>query len=239
LTINFLKKKNPDKSLLDFGMRISEFKIKEFRSFYKFFHPQSAICNSQSFRSFSLPQQRLLLILALFILALLYFRFDTPFSLPSAHERVQEVVVEITGEVRYPGIHLCKIAPTLEEVIEKAGGPKEIASFNESLSTRPLETGTLVTVVKESQGEIRVRLGKMEPKKLLVFSLPLDLNQVTGEDLCWIPGIGESLAQEMIAYRQRRGSFRSLDELKQVKGMGEKKYKSLRPFLTVRYLIEE
>ncbi len=62
---------------------------------------------------------------------------------------------------------------------------------------------------------------------------------MTSEELCLIPGIGESLAQEMISYRQRRRAFRSLDELKRVKGIGEKKYESLRPFLTVKDLKEE
>jgi len=216
-------------------MGILEFKIKMFRSFQKFFGPQSAVCNSKYFRFFSLPQQRLLLILGLLILALLYVRFHTPFSVPSSQERVEEVVVEISGKVRYPGIHLFKNAPTLEEVIKKAGGIDDIASLNGSLSSRSLETGTLVTIVNESPEEIKVKLGRMEAKKLIVFSLPLDLNQATAEDLCLIPGIGESLAQEMIAYRRRRGAFRSLDELKEVKGVGEKKYQSFRPFLTVKH----
>ena len=45
------------------------------------------------------------------------------------------------------------------------------------------------------QDEMRVKLGRMEAKKLLVFSIPLDLNQATMEDLCLISGVGESLAQ--------------------------------------------
>jgi len=220
-------------------MGISGFKIKMFRSFQKFFRPPSAVCDSISFRFFSLPQQRLLLILTLLILFLLYLRFHTPFSPPSSQERVVEVVVEISGEVPYPGIHLFKSAPTLEDAIRKAGGLKDTASVNGSFSSQSLETGTLLAVEKGSPGEIKIKLGRMEAKKLLVFSLPLDLNRVTSEDLCLIPGIGESLAQEMIAYRQRRRAFRSLDELKRVKGMGEKKYESLKSFLTVKDLKAE
>jgi competence protein ComEA len=89
-------------------------------------------------------------------------------------------------------------------------------------------------VAKESQGVIKVRLGRMEAKKLLVFSIPLDLNRVTAEDLSLIPGIGESLAQEMIAYRERRRAFRSMEELRDVKGIGEKKHRTLKPLLLVR-----
>jgi len=77
-------------------------------------------------------------------------------------------------------------------------------------------------------------LGTMEARKLLVFSLPLDLNRATSEDLCLVPGVGESLANEVVAYRERRGSFRSIEELKHVKGIGDKKYLTLKPFLTVK-----
>jgi competence protein ComEA len=54
------------------------------------------------------------------------------------------------------------------------------------------------------------------------------------EDLCLIPGIGESLAQEVIAYRERRRGFRSVEDLRNVRGIGEKKYRSLKGFFTIR-----
>ncbi|MDI6763459.1 MAG: helix-hairpin-helix domain-containing protein [Thermodesulfobacteriota bacterium] len=53
------------------------------------------------------------------------------------------------------------------------------------------------------------------------------------EDLCLIPGIGESLAREIVTYRERRKGFRLVEELKNVKGIGEKKYESLKNFLIV------
>jgi len=74
----------------------------------------------------------------------------------------------------------------------------------------------------------------MEAPKLLAFSIPLDLNRVSVEDLCLIPGIGESLAKEIVSYRERRKGFRSVEELKNVKGIGEKKWKEFTEFLMVR-----
>jgi competence protein ComEA len=74
----------------------------------------------------------------------------------------------------------------------------------------------------------------MEARKLLVFSIPLDLNRVSVEDLCLIPGIGESLAREIMTYRERRRGFRSVEELKNVKGIGEKKWRAIKTFFTVR-----
>jgi len=123
----------------------------------------------------------------------------------------------------------------LKEAIQKAGGLKEDALFDQAPYSDILETGTLLTVVKESPQEIKVKVGRMDAKKLLVFSIPLDLNRVSAEDLCLISGIGESLAQEIVAYRERRSGFRSVEELRNVKGIGEKRYETLRPFFTVKH----
>jgi len=185
-------------------------------------------------RHLSLGQQKILFVLALFILVILYFQFYyRPFR-PPPKENVREVVVEVLGEVRNPGIQIFQHLPTLKESIEKAGGLKNVAFFDTNSSSEALETGTLLTIVKESQDRIKVKLGRMEARKLLVFSIPLDLNRVSVEDLCLIPGIGESLASEIVTYRERRTGFRSVDELKNVKGIGEKKYKDLKGCFTIK-----
>ena len=183
-------------------------------------------------RYLSLRQQKFLFFLALLILGLLYFRFYLHSTPPSYKGTVQEFIVEVSGEVRNPGIYIFQYPPVLRESIEKAGGLKEDAFFNTALSSEILETGTLITIVKESN--IKVKLGRMQANKLLIFSIPLDINRVSMEDLCLIPGIGESLAREIVAYRERRKGFRSVEELKQVKGIGEKKYQSLKTYLIVK-----
>jgi competence protein ComEA len=219
-------------------------------------------------RYLSLGQQKVLFILALFILVILYFQFYYhPLPRPS-EELNQEIVVEVLGEVRNPGIQIFHYPPTLKEAIEKAGGLKDAAFFDMDSPSETLETGTLLNIAKESsvisafpphpsplphgeraQGEgplvkgehagikqevTKVRLGRMEARKLLVFSIPLDLNRITVEDFCLIPGIGESLAREIVTYRERRKGFRSVEELKNVKGIGEKKYKDLKVYFIIK-----
>jgi competence protein ComEA len=49
-----------------------------------------------------------------------------------------------------------------------------------------------------------------------------------------IPGIGESLAKDIVSHRERRKGFRSVEDLKNVKGIGDKKWKELRGFFVVR-----
>jgi len=215
-------------------MRISEFGKQKLKSFFSLFNPQSPIYIPHSIRYLSLSQQRILFVFALFIFGLLYFRFYYHPHSPPLVEIPKEFVIEVSGEVRNPGIFIFKNPPTLMEAIEKAGGLKESAIFEKDSSSEVLETGTLLITKKESYQEIKVKLERMEANKLLVFSIPLDLNRVSVEDLCLIPGIGESLARDIVTYRERRRGFRSVEELKNVKGVGEKKYQSFKEFFVIK-----
>jgi competence protein ComEA len=203
-------------------------------------------------KHFSRHQQWILLALAFFLLGSLTFRFYyQPYSTPS-EDSEKEIVVEFLGEVRQPGIYLFQNPPNLREAIERAGGLKETAQFSPAFSSTILETGTLLTITRESsqppsfpplskedqrvmkQDEIKIRVGRMAANKLLVFSIPLDLNHVSIDDLCLIPEIGESLAKQIVAYRESRKGFRSADELKNVRGIGGKKYQHLKGFFIAK-----
>ncbi len=184
---------------------------------------------------FSLGQQWVLFVLAFFLVSGLAFRFYPYSPPPLPRDPLEEVVVEVSGEVRQPGVYLYRNRPELKAAIERAGGLKENALFDPTSSSTILETGTLLTVTKEGAGnEIKITIGRMAAHKLLVFSLPLDLNRLSVEDLCLVPGIGESLAREMITYREKRKGFRSVEDLRNVRGIGEKKYRALRKFFAVR-----
>lgn len=59
----------------------------------------------------------------------------------------------------------------------------------------------------------------------------LDLNAATKNDLLGLPGIGEAMAERIMLYRREHGSFATNEELLKVKGIGEKKFLKLKPFL--------
>jgi competence protein ComEA len=61
----------------------------------------------------------------------------------------------------------------------------------------------------------------------------IDLNQASKTDLLQLPGVGESLADAILATRDRLGGFNSLDDLRQVKGIGPARFETLRPYLRV------
>lgn len=62
---------------------------------------------------------------------------------------------------------------------------------------------------------------------------PVDLNAATREQLELLPGVGPALADRILEYRQRHGKFTSLQELLDVKGIGQKKFEQIRPLITL------
>jgi competence ComEA-like helix-hairpin-helix protein len=60
---------------------------------------------------------------------------------------------------------------------------------------------------------------------------PVSLNTAGSSDLEDLPGIGPALAERIIAFRAESGGYRNLDELKKVKGIGEKLYLKILPFI--------
>jgi competence protein ComEA len=66
-----------------------------------------------------------------------------------------------------------------------------------------------------------------------VSAAPLDLNTATAGQLDQLPGVGPVLAQRIVDYRTQHGGFRSVDELRQVSGIGEAKFADVKDLVRV------
>ena len=64
-------------------------------------------------------------------------------------------------------------------------------------------------------------------------SSPLNLNTATAAQLESLPGIGARTAERIIEYRQKSGGFKKIEELMNVRGVGEKSFLKLKPLITV------
>jgi competence protein ComEA len=62
---------------------------------------------------------------------------------------------------------------------------------------------------------------------------PVNLNSASAAQLQTLPGVGASAAQRIVDYRQKNGSFKKIEELMNVKGIGEKSFLKLKPLITV------
>ena len=64
---------------------------------------------------------------------------------------------------------------------------------------------------------------------------PVNLNTATQAQLETLPGVGAKAAQRILEYRQKNGSFKKVEDLMNVKGIGEKAFLKLKPLLTVAH----
>ena len=65
------------------------------------------------------------------------------------------------------------------------------------------------------------------------YQYVVDINRATWVEWAQFDGIGETLARRIVADRDRRGPFASIDDVKRVKGIGPKKFAQMRPYLTI------
>ncbi|MBE9580531.1 MAG: helix-hairpin-helix domain-containing protein [Proteobacteria bacterium] len=87
-----------------------------------------------------------------------------------------------------------------------------------------METGMRIEANRFTSSPMNVR-------KRLVLGIPVDLNQAGADELVLIPGISHSLAQRIVGVRETRGSFRTLDDLMSVKGVGPAKIKRFQDYI--------
>ena len=78
-----------------------------------------------------------------------------------------------------------------------------------------------------------VALAAPQAKAAASTEAPIDLNAATVEQLIAIPGIGRVTAERIVQWREQNGPFRRPEDLMKVKGIGDKSFDKLRPFIKV------
>ncbi len=186
-------------------------------------------------KAYSSKQSWLLLSLA--SLLLLVSLFNTLSERPNLGDIPQanplNTVVEIVGDIPNPGVYSFPGELTVERALRKAGaiGRREIN--NPQVLNNTLNPGSKIILIRNPHNMLTVQVARMEPEKCVVFSIPLNLNKVEKEHLTLIPGIGPQLAQRIINYRSKKGGFRNIEELKEVRGIGDKKVRNLERYLII------
>ncbi|HEX3042360.1 MAG TPA: ComEA family DNA-binding protein [Solirubrobacterales bacterium] len=132
-----------------------------------------------------------------------------------------EVVVDVTGAVRRPGVYRLPMGSRVEDAVARAGGAAPGAELEAINRAARLADGQQVVVPKSAPGGgAAVAAGGAEG--------PISLGTATAEQLEEIEGIGPVTAGDIVAFRDEHGGLSSVDQLDQVPGIGPATMESLR-----------
>lgn len=133
-----------------------------------------------------------------------------------------KMYVYLCGAVNKPGIYEIESDTRAFEVIEMGGGLDEEADA---------DVINQASVVSDGQ---QIRIPYIGENINIPDDNLIDLNSASVEELCEIPGIGESRANSIIEYREKNNGFKSTEELMNISGIKEATYKKIESYVTVR-----
>ena len=149
-----------------------------------------------------------------------------------------KVTVDVKGAVANPGVYTLKASARVTDAIKAAGGMTEDADAKSVNLAASLSDEEVVYVATKDEnlsvlgqsgtGQVSDKGGQTSAK-----DGKINLNTATAEELQTISGIGAKRAEDIIAYRESHGGFQSVDDLKNVSGIGDKTLDKIRESLYV------
>lgn len=152
----------------------------------------------------------------------------------SADTLTDEVlVVHVAGAVTAPGVYELPSGSRVVDAIESAGGLASDADGTRINLASPVTDGERIYVPRVGETEPPVAVGAGGAAGDASPGAPLDLNEADEAALDALPGIGPTTASAIVEHRARIGRFTSVEQLLDVRGIGEAKLEQLRPLVTV------
>ena len=141
------------------------------------------------------------------------------------------LVVSVVGRVRHPGLVSLPTGSRVADAIGKAGGPLRGVDLSPLNLARRLSDGEQVAVgvpAPSVQPADSAAAGDGAPS-----TGPINLNLATADQLDGLPGVGPVTAHRIVDWRTKHGRFSSVNQLREIPGIGERKFAQLKALVTV------
>jgi competence protein ComEA len=155
---------------------------------------------------------------------------SSPIVMGQAAATSTNIVIDVEGKVRYPGLRTLSSDARVADAIAAAGGalpgvPKGTVNLAARLSDgQLLFVGQVANVGPP---------GGIDNQDSSVSNNRISLNSATASDFESLPGVGPVLANRILSWRTQHGTFSSLDDLQDVPGIGPKVFANLASYLTL------
>lgn len=167
-------------------------------------------------------------------------------ALEETTEEEKKILIHITGEVNNPGVVSLKEGARIIDAINEAGGSTEKADLGKVNLAYILEDAQKVYIpstnetenkdyVSESSGQITVATNSANDliakanEKIMV-----NINTANEVELQRIPGIGETIAGRIVAYRKQNGKYKTIEDIQNVSGVGASKFQKIKQYICVK-----
>lgn len=140
------------------------------------------------------------------------------------------IVVEVKGEVTMPDVYELEEGSIVKDLIDMAGGLTKEADIARINRAKKLQNHELVVIGNINDKE---NTDMIEESSEAEYDGLININLANLEELKKISGVGDVKAQSIIEYREKNGGFKSIDEIKNIDGIGEKTFEKIKDKITL------
>ena len=149
-----------------------------------------------------------------------------------------KVYIDISGAVVNPGVYELKEGDRVIDVLKVCGGLSVEADrpwVDQNINrARPLKDGEKIYIPSVQDVRSKIEDLRIETGQVLSNQTSLvNINRATVAELDRLPGVGPAIAQRIIDYRQEKGGFVSVEEIKLVSGIGDKMFENIKDLIEI------
>jgi competence protein ComEA len=152
---------------------------------------------------------------------------------PSPTATPGQVRVYVSGAVAAPDVYQLPAGSIVRDALAAAGGPTENADLTNINLAHVLQDGQQVYVPTKGELPPPAPLSEPASESAGTPSGPININTATQAELETLPGIGPTLAAEIVAYREASGPFAQIEDIQNVPGIGPGRFEQISGLITV------
>lgn len=157
--------------------------------------------------------------------------------------KTNEILIDITGCVKNKGIVILKEGSRILDAIDAAGGETDDADLNKVNLAYTLQDGEKLYIPSKNEKMDKEYVSTESGNNIITEEASgsnnkkddiININTATKEQLETLDGIGESTANKIIKYREEKGKFKTIEDIKNVPGIGNAKFENIKDKIKVK-----
>lgn len=145
-------------------------------------------------------------------------------------EENHDIMIHISGQVYKPGLVELKSGDRVTDAVNLAGGLKKDADLDKINLAKKLSDEEKIYIPKIGEEDIDVEMSDFDNSDDAKGKI--NINTCTKEELLSLPGIGDVIAGRIVEYREQN-SFKAIEDIKNVSGIGDSKFESIKELIIV------